>query len=777
MKKIIKSFVVLAFLVCFSEVRAQDSVLKPNELGKIPVLEYHHIGAEESRWTRSYENFRDDLEWLYANDYRAVSVKEFLNGKIDLSLGKKAVIITFDDGNVDQFRYLENGEIDSNSAIGIMDEFLNEHRDFGSAAVFFVNRNPFGGGEDLKKKLEYLLKTGREIGNHTIDHSNLAKTAAMSAQDRVYKLDRHIDDVVGRDVEILSIAYPFGGIPKSELKGIKIGFLVGADPSYPTYHKNFDAMRVPRIQAIDDEWKRWFRRESGATGRNQQKEVFDPYVSDGDLSVISVDDEKYLNLEKLKELGVGEKEVVEKVHASAGDEKENLKDNVGGEVVEKEKYPYQNCGIENDDLYSFKNLNYSFSFLKLAKILASVRIREIPSDLSYEDGLYFYTIKDGDSLSGIGQKFVGVSKYYLRDDLIDQIKKVNGGIEIKGGNRIVIPDVELITVRTILPDIPRKGIYFTSYTAATVVGKAKIEKMLESGGNMVVIDFKNVDGRFSYPSQLQVVKDVDGISRSVFDVQKFVEYWRRRGVYVVARIVMFKDGHLAKAKPEWSPKIRGTNKPWTNREGQVWLDPSNSELQNYYMQVIKEIAEMGVDEIQFDYIRFPAMGKVSNAYYLFYDEKPKRQKWEVIRDFVKRAKEELADYDVKLSVDVFGVIAWNNGYDGIGIGQKVECLAPYVDYIYPMVYPSHYNDGFGGLSSPKGQPYEIVNKSLKLFQELMVGTRARLRPWLQGFGWNATGYGTGYIRKQVKAGQDLGIFDFVIWNASNRYVESWGVFR
>lgn len=689
------------------------------ELGRVPILEYHHVGPEESRWTRSYENFRGDLEWLYNNDYRALSVDGFAEGRIDVAAGKKPVILTFDDGTENQFRYLESGEIDPNSAVGIMDDFLEEYPDFGAAAVFYVNRVPFGDEGTMRKKMEYLLESGRQIGNHTIDHGDLSKVSLEVAQQKVDELDKYIDGVMGRDLDLKTIAYPFGGVPKGDLENLEMGLLVGADPAYVPGDERYDEMRVARIQAIDDEWKRWFQREPGEVARDEGTEIFTPYVSSGLRAAA-------------EEVRTEEPEIV---------------------------YPYQECQDPDVDKFDFEG---KVPFVGLVRALQSVEFRALPEGLVFDDGLFFYLMGEGENLDTVAEKFFDVSEHYLQPVFRNRIVEVNGGEGNVGeGKRIVIPDVEFISIRPILPYAPRKGIYFTGYTAANQEGFDKTWKMLESGGNTIVFDLKNVGGSLGYEG---------------FDVKKYVQYWRKRGVFMVARVVVMKDSGLANARPELTPKNRYTGASWANSEGVVWLDPSHPELLDFYGGMMRDIAELGVDEIQLDYIRFPAKGDVAAAKYFYEENEPEKEKWQVIRDFIKRMRSELAGTGVDLSADLFGVVAWNNGYDGYLIGQKVECLAPYLDAIYPMVYPSHYGDGFGGISNPGGQPYVIVQRSLELFQDLTAGTRAEIRPWLQGFAWGATGYGTEYVRKQIQAGVDIGIDGFIIWNASNRYTESFPAF-
>lgn len=275
-----------------------------NELGRVPVLEYHRFGPVEERWTRTYDNFRKDLEWLYNNDYVLVNASDFAAGKLDVPGGKKPTILTFDDSTEGQFRYLYNADgtvkrdakgqpvMDPNSAIAILDAFYAKHPDFGRAATFYVLPNAFE--KDSAEKLKYLVATGREIGSHTANHANLSKLQPAQIRENLAKAQALVAKQLGTSFEFQTLALPFGIFPKSEegfeavIKGSfedqkyhhRAVMLVGADPAPSPFDKKYNSSKVPRIQAIDDEWIRHFARKPGATARNDER--FRPYVSDGD---------------------------------------------------------------------------------------------------------------------------------------------------------------------------------------------------------------------------------------------------------------------------------------------------------------------------------------------------------------------------------------------------------------------------------------------------------------------------------------------------------------
>lgn len=261
------------------------SEIPMSEMGRIPILEYHSIGPTEYRWTRSTINFRKDLEWLYNNNYVLLSIEDYAKSRYSIPAGKKPVVLTFDDGKNNQFHYLEDGTIDPNCALGVLDKFHEEYPDFGSAAVFYLNRNPFGPMAEAQKKIEYLYKTGRQIGYHTLDHNDLRSMSGEATLNLLKAQKEVLEELAPTGMEFTTIAYPHGWVPAINEQHISslvsVGLLVGAEPAYPLYHEKANAYRTPRIQAIDDEWLRHFGRHSGETQRQDNPEKFKVFISDG----------------------------------------------------------------------------------------------------------------------------------------------------------------------------------------------------------------------------------------------------------------------------------------------------------------------------------------------------------------------------------------------------------------------------------------------------------------------------------------------------------------
>jgi peptidoglycan/xylan/chitin deacetylase (PgdA/CDA1 family) len=230
---------------------------------KFPVLEYHLIGRPEGRWQRTPENFRRDLEWLYANNYYPFNLRDIIGGFKDLPAGKKPVVLTFDDSTIGQFNYLTDGKLDPDSAVGILRDCCARHPDWPLRATFFVliatnapSHNLFGQPALAGRKLRQLEEWGMEVGAHTYSHDRLDKISAAAAR---RSLERELA-VLAKYVsaEIVSLALPEGKYPPdvSVLEKFKLIAEVagGMNPA------KYDPRHIKRIQTIPAEWRNFFNR-------------------------------------------------------------------------------------------------------------------------------------------------------------------------------------------------------------------------------------------------------------------------------------------------------------------------------------------------------------------------------------------------------------------------------------------------------------------------------------------------------------------------------------
>src|SRR3989454_79148 len=287
--------------------------------------------------------------------------------------------------------------------------------------------------------------------------------------------------------------------------------------------------------------------------------------------------------------------------------------------------------------------------------------------------------------------------------------------------------------------------------------------------NAVVIDVKGDRGwivyRTAVPEALAVgaqgpgtLKDFDGLMADL----------KSRGIYTIARIVTFKDNILANARPELAIIDTRTGRPWIDNERLAWVDPFREEVWNYNIAIAREAAGKGFDEIQFDYVRFPTDGRLSAAKYSAPNNKQTRLP--AIAGFLERARRELGPLGVYVAADVFGYTAFND--NDTDIGQRIEELAPHLDYFCPMVYPSGYHMGIPGFRNPVQNPYEVVRESVRLIQQRASHASVRVRPWIQDFrdyAFDRRIFGVSEIRAQIKGADDAGAVGWRLWNPRNDY--------
>lgn len=244
-----------------------DLSLEPNESGKIMVLMYHNIGEEEQEWVRTPENFKKDLQILYDKGYRPISLTDYVTGNITTPQGYTPVVITFDDGNKNNFEYLEDGTINKDSAVALLMDFHKENPDFFPATTFFLNGDvPFGQRELINKKFEYLIENGMDIGNHSRTHANFTEASVELLQSEIGGQIQHLESFIeGEEYSVNTIALPYGTRPKddSKIKYLKNGSYndvpyeniailnVGWNPGYSPYDSRFNQESIPRIRASE----------------------------------------------------------------------------------------------------------------------------------------------------------------------------------------------------------------------------------------------------------------------------------------------------------------------------------------------------------------------------------------------------------------------------------------------------------------------------------------------------------------------------------------------
>ncbi|MEK7608207.1 MAG: putative glycoside hydrolase [Patescibacteria group bacterium] len=334
-----------------------------------------------------------------------------------------------------------------------------------------------------------------------------------------------------------------------------------------------------------------------------------------------------------------------------------------------------------------------------------------------------------------------------------------------------------------------KAIYISAWSAGTPSRiKSLVDLVKRTELNAVVVDVKDYSGYVSYVTDVREVREAKSDREPrIARPNELIKMLHDNGIYVIARVTVFQDSIFAKAHPEWALKNKATGKLWVDRKQLAWMDPAGKPTWDYHVAIAKDALARGFDEVNFDYIRFPSDGKLSEASYPFWDEKTPRSK--IIRQFFVYLREQLPG--ARISADLFGLATVNR--DDLGIGQIIEDAYRNFDYVYPMVYPSHYAPGFIGYTNPGQYPYEVMKYSLDRARErrdiLIRGTSStpgipqgkvgKLRPWIQDFDLGAT-YTAGMIKKEFQATYDSlnmasssdAYGGWAIWDPANTYTES-----
>ena len=284
--------------------------------------------------------------------------------------------------------------------------------------------------------------------------------------------------------------------------------------------------------------------------------------------------------------------------------------------------------------------------------------------------------------------------------------------------------------------------------------------------NALVLDVKE-DGVY-YDTGVALFQDA-GVVVPYYDVTEVLDTLRANDVYAIARLVVFKDTLLAEARPDLAVADAATGGIWRDMNGVAWVNPLDADVWAAIGDLAVELAELGFDEVQFDYVRFPTDGDLEAMDFGRDVDEPVRV--EAIAGFLAEAGERLAPFGVATSADVFGFTLL---LDDIGIGQNVARIGEVVDFVCPMVYPSHFPNGSIAVDGhPNDYPYETIAISLEAGAPKLPGGAAQLRPWLQDFSLpGLSDYGPAEVRAQIDAAEAAGAGGWMIWNAANVYHEA-----
>jgi hypothetical protein len=467
-------------------------------------------------------------------------------------------------------------------------------------------------------------------------------------------------------------------------------------------------------------------------------------------------------------------------------------------------------------------------------------------------GTEIYTAKRGEAIITVARHYLGRTSYLTSSELAEAIRGVNHKSDasnfLKANEQLIIPGILPAPIAEhsvpVGRDFEVRAIYLTGFMAGSDHGIRIIKHWREVGGNAVVFDIKDSDGSvtIAYDHPLLGEHNV-----YLHDVPKFVHFLHQQNMHAIARIAMFRDERLVVNHPELAIQSRKNHTAWRENGKLVWTDPSNLKVQDYDIALAKYVAGLGVDEIQFDYVRFPAEGDQADAMFEFQKNQPKPaeagrdnpepasksdlipanvraeggslpvlaaldestgsqpgaqattekqgsaspkagsakskadsrktktapevhgiQRSDVIAGFLKRAYGELHPTGVLLSLDVFGVMAWQRQVDLSHTGQDIVQMAKYCDVLSPMIYPSHFF-GMDGIEHPGDEPAHFIGESMDRFELITKGSGVVIRPWLQAFHWRTKTYSPEYIKIQVETARQKGGIGFLFWNAANDY--------
>ena len=385
-----------------------------------------------------------------------------------------------------------------------------------------------------------------------------------------------------------------------------------------------------------------------------------------------------------------------------------------------------------------------------------------------------------------GRVIDGLSKSPIEDAIVtlnDRVVRTdrNGSFRIEGDGRTLgvracgylrtsVPVSELagkkgeIALRWFRP----KALYLSYYgVGSTKLREAALSLIGETELNAVVIDVKGDRGRVSYRTSVALAAEIGAQNGpTIKDIGALLRRLHARGIYAIARIVVFKDNVLATARPDLAVKT-ADGAIYRDREHMAWANPFKREVWNYNVALAVDAAEKGFDEIQFDYVRCPDVKGWRLGFPQPYNQAARVA---AVSGFLAAARKALIPYNVFVAADIFGYVCWN--LNDTGIGQTLDSVARDVDYICPMLYPSGFQFGIPGYPNPVRHPYEIVNLSLKRALERTNLATVRFRPWIQAFRDYAFGrkpFGGAEIRAQIAAAEDFGSDGWMMWNPSNHY--------
>jgi len=316
-----------------------------------------------------------------------------------------------------------------------------------------------------------------------------------------------------------------------------------------------------------------------------------------------------------------------------------------------------------------------------------------------------------------------------------------------------------------------RGLYVNRWAAIGQKMWQLIDVAKSTEINALVIDVKDDRGLLLYRSTVPLAREIGADTTRPMSYRRMravLDSMRAHGIYPIARIVVAKDPLLAEEKLEWAIKRRSDpTRPWLDKNGKPWLDPHQTDVWQYAVDLAKEAVSLGFSEVQLDYVRFPDERRLLAE--SVFPLAAGRTRADVIRQQLGFVRASLRDTRVPLTADVFGLTTSDT--TDMGIGQRWESFIDQVDVVLPMTYPSHYAPGSYRIGNPNARPFEIIDHAMKDAKRRSAGIpgAAKIIPWYQDFTLGAPRYGAREVRAQIRAGYANGIMDWVLWNPGSRY--------
>ncbi|MBX7059458.1 MAG: putative glycoside hydrolase [Leptospirales bacterium] len=399
----------------------------------------------------------------------------------------------------------------------------------------------------------------------------------------------------------------------------------------------------------------------------------------------------------------------------------------------------------------------------------------LPTGLRRQGPALIYTCQGKEAASRMSSRLYDFSAIFDREELQQRLIADNRGAfqaaTCKVGAEVQIPAPLLAPLQNApIGDVvaePVRAVYLSGDNMRPSRLAAEVRRLRSIGANGVVFDVKDVIGVVNYRSAAPNIERYRRYDPPIRNIQKTIRYLHENGMFVIARTALFQDQNLATQRPDLAIHDRNAAGGILLVKGRpLWVDPGQEEVRSYNLGLVQELIGLGVDEIQFDYVRYPAEGNLSGVSY--HGVQSPHDKTGFLARFLAGAWLLTRASNTRLSIDIFGIVAWGEEVDVKSTGQRIERLSRFVDILSPMLYPSHFHRGWGGIANPADEPFRFYNEGVQRFKD-----RARsgivIRPWVQAFKWRVTRYNEEYIRQQIAGSSAAGGRGWMMWNAGNDY--------